>query len=242
VSLGYDATAGGRDNYLRSRNIFCAWTGSNAISQNRLSSLFSVFVNTGCSVCFITEKHLRNWQIPGAPFHPAFEFLSETHKADYLRVYLMHFYGGGYTDIKPTHHDWTSSFAKLIESDMLGLGYTEIGPQGVAPVGGDLEVLLKNNFFRLIGLCAFIFKPMTVFTSEWLHQTNDLLDKKLLLLEKNRAQFPQDCLGARLPNGYLSEYPLKWTELLGDIFHPLIYKYRDFVIHDNIAPSFSNYR
>ncbi len=230
------------DCHLNAKTIFCAWTGSNPISANRLSSLFSVFINSGCPVCFITDRFLRNWQLTDSPFHPAFDFLSETHKADYLRVYLMHFFGGGYTDIKPTLYNWNLSFSKLIESDKFGLGYTEIGPHGVAPVGGDTEILLKNNFFKLIGLCAFIFKPKTAFTSEWFKQTNDLLDLKLELLEKHPAQFPQDCSGARLPNGETSQYPLRWTELLGDIFHPLIYKYQHFIIHDNIAPGFSNYR
>jgi hypothetical protein len=242
VNFNFDLNCANSISHLNSRTIFCAWTGTNAISANRLSSLFSVFINSGCPVCFITEKYLKDWQLPTDPFHPAFEYLSETHKADYLRVYLMHHYGGGYTDIKPTHRNWNTFFARLIDSDKFALGYTEIGPQGVAPVGGDTEILLKNNFSQLIGLCAFIFKPKSVLTYEWLAQTDKLLDQKISLLMKHRAQFPQDCLGTRLPNGDTSQYPLRWTELLGDIFHPLIYKYREFIIHDNIAPDFSNYR
>ena len=44
------------------------------------------------------------------PLHQSFNYLSETHKADYLRTYFMRFHGGGYSDIKKTSGSWIDSF------------------------------------------------------------------------------------------------------------------------------------
>lgn len=226
----------------KNKTIFCAWTGKNPMSANRRDALYSIFVNTGCPVVFVDHRSLKNWIKENNSFHPAYEFLSETHKADYLRVYLMHYYGGGYTDIKHTNKNWNSIFDEFYDSDKLCAGYTEIGPNGVAPVGGDLEAILRDNYTYLIGLCAFMFKARTPITREWIDRTHDLLDKKFNELSENPSSHAQDMFGAQLPNGNISKYPLKWTELLGDIFHPLVFNRRHDVLHLDVAPSFSSYR
>lgn len=222
--------------------IFCTWTGRNAMSVNRIQALFSIFSNTGCPVAFVNDNNLPNWVVAGKSFHPAYDFLSETHKADYIRVYLMHHYGGGYTDIKHTTKNWVNFFEELNNSDRLCAGYTEIGPHGVAPVGGNLEEELTVNFASLIGLCAFIFRRRTPLTRDWIDYTHMLLDEKFYDLKENPSSHPQDRWGVTLPEGNISKYPLKWTELLGNIFHPLIYNYKDEVLHLDLAPSFINYR
>ena len=154
----------------------------------------------------------------------------------------MHHYGGGYTDIKHTSSGWHSHFEALANSDQLCAGYTEISPNSVAKVGGELEQRLRENYTALIGLCAFIFKPHTPITRAWLGRTHALLDKKLTDLQISPACFPQDQLGITLPNGKPSTYPLKWTEILGDIFHPLILEHQECVLHLPMAPDFRNYR
>lgn len=154
----------------------------------------------------------------------------------------MHHYGGGYSDIKSNTNDWRSYFEKVRNGDAYCLGYTEISSAGVAPVGGELEAELKKNYNRLIGLCSFIFKKESNLTSEWIGETEDLLDVKLKELIENPACHPLDQFGIQLPNGELSKYPLKWTELLGNIFHPLIYKYKNQILHGSIEPIFSSYR
>jgi hypothetical protein len=43
--------------------------------------------------------------------------------------------------------------------------------------------------------------------------------------------------------GHNKGYPVPWTGLLGDIFHPLCLKYADQLLHDDrLRPSFENYR
>ena len=51
-----------------------------------------------------------------------------------------------------------------------------------------------------------------------------------------------DQSGVILPDGSQSRYPLRWAEMLGEIFHPLVYEFRDSLIQADIAPSFQNYR
>jgi len=221
---------------------FCIWSDSNQMSNDRLRALFSIYQNIDAPVAFLNAQTLMGWQKPDAPFHEAFQYLSATHKADYLRVYLMHHFGGGYTDIKLTYKSWKPLFEQLNASEKWGLGYQEIAPQGVAPVGGALELELKQNYQSLIGLCAFIFKRNTPFTQEWIDKTHAFLDEKLEGLKQNPARFPQDQRGITLPDGTQSLYPIKWTELLGNIFHPLILKYSTQIIQADIAPVFHSYR
>jgi hypothetical protein len=153
----------------------------------------------------------------------------------------MHHYGGGYTDIKITTKVWGGFFEQLGKSDKLALGYAEL-PHGMPHMTGDFGDLLRNNHNELIGLCAFIFKKQTQLTATWLEKTNILLDEKQKLLECFPAQHPLDQTGVSLPNGEPSQYPLRWAELLGEIFHPLIYEYRDELILAPIQPFFGSYR
>jgi hypothetical protein len=228
---------------LRSGLIFCAWTGLNPMSGQRVQALLSVQVQTGCPVQLLTAANIADWQHPEHAFHPAFECLSATHRADYLRVYLMHHYGGGYTDIKHTSRPWAPFFARLRASpghDLLG--YTEIGPHGVAPLPPPVGDLLRANHDKLVGLCAFICRRYSPFTTAWLAQTHAVLDAKLAALREHPARHPQDRTGVQLPDGSTSTYPLAWTELLGNVFHPLVLAMHERVLHDEIAPAFTHYR
>lgn len=227
---------------LSSRVIFCVWSGSNAMSTDRIQSLFSIFNHAACPIAYLNHLTYPQWIKKEFPLHPAFQFLSETHKADYLRVYLMHHYGGGYTDIKPTFKSWIPFFEAMQHSDKLCAGYTELAPHSVAAVGGALELTLRENYQSLIGLCSFIFRPGSELTRTWMEQTDALLDAKYAALSQHPAAFPQDQFNLLLPDGSASPYPLRWTELLGDIFHPLIYTFRDQVLHLPMAPEFRNYR
>ena len=54
-----------------------------------------------CNIIFINKDNLKNYILKEHPLHKGFKYLSSIHQADYMRCYLMHHYGGGYTDIKP---------------------------------------------------------------------------------------------------------------------------------------------
>ena len=224
------------------RIIFSAWMGPGPMTEARETAFLSVIRNSGCAHAHVTREKVMNWIDPAFPLHPAFPYLSAVHQCDYLRCYLLHVHGGGYTDIKHTEKDWNPFFAQLEESAAYGIGYTEIGPHGVACVGGALEAEMKENFQKLIGVCALICRPRTRFTKEWFGLLNDLLDRKLNDVMKNPARNPLDRLGIQFVDGSVSAYPFVWTEVGGDILHPLAYKYRDELEHADMAPSFQNYR
>jgi FkbM family methyltransferase len=228
---------------VRGNVVFCTWTGTNPMSPHRAEALLSIYGQICCPVMFLNVNNIRKWEQPSSPFHAAFDFLSETHKSDYLRCYLLHHFGGGYTDLKRTTLSWMPSFELLRESpDAFGLGYKEIGPHGVAPCGEPLESELRRNYDKLIGNSAYIFKKDTLFTRRWIASVHSLLDAKLDMLRLHPARHPMDQTNVVLPDQSVSQYPLRWSEMLGDIFHPLAYEFRNHLIQADIAPSFQNYR
>lgn len=222
--------------------VFSAWMGPGPMTANRESALMSVTTNCGCAHAHITRDNLSGWLDPAFPVHSAFPYLSAVHQCDYIRCYVLHVYGGGYTDIKLTQINWRPFFAQLEESAAFGLGYPEVGPHGVARVGGQLEADMQANYQKLIGVCAMIFRPRSLFTQEWFRQLNALLDRKLSAVMQNPARHPQDRFGAVFTDGSISQYPFAWTEVGGDLFHPLAYQHHAAILQADLAPSFANYR
>lgn len=226
---------------LQSNTVFCLWTGDEIMSENRIRSLWTLFNFIGCPIAYINKQTLEEWVHPEAPLHPAFQYLSSTHKSDYLRCYLMHHYGGGYSDIKITSTKWGEFFDILRSSSRLVLGYQEVA-HGIPHLQNALGDELRANYSQLIGLGAFIFKRCSPLTQEWFDATHQLLDSKLDALKAHPAQHPQDQKDVTLPDGQTSRYPLKWAELLGEILHPILYRYRGQLIQAPIAPFFGAYR
>jgi hypothetical protein len=153
----------------------------------------------------------------------------------------MHHYGGGYADIKHINSSWIPSWNNLFESEKWAVGYREIGPRGVAIVPSISYIRLLWNWKYLIGNGAYIFKPSTNFTTDWLNLSNQFLDSKLLELRSNPASVPEDYKGKPTGNSR-SLYPIRWSELLGNIFHPLCLKYSKMISYDLPRPNFdANY-
>jgi len=101
----------------------------------------------------------------------------------------------------------------------------------------DEIIHTKPGFYSLIGNCAYIVKPNTPFTTEWYNNLLYVMDQKYDILVENPAREHRDKRGK---NG--SRYPFRWTELLGEIFHPLIYKYRNHVMQTVPRPKCSDYK
>jgi len=80
------------------------------MSPQRKECLDFILANAKCEVVLVRPDNLDKYVLPDQPIHPAYQYLSETHKADYLRTYFMHFLGGGYTDIKKFEGDWNKAF------------------------------------------------------------------------------------------------------------------------------------
>jgi len=224
------------------RIIFSGWMGPNEMTESRSQALLSLVRNTGCPQMHLTTNTLANWIDPAYPFHPLFNLLSAVHKCDYLRCYMLHVHGGGYADVKHTQKNWHPFFDQLERSPAYGVGYTEVAEHGVATVGGELEIEMKQNYTKLIGLCAMIFRPKTEFTELWFRKLTELIDSKAEQLLQHPARHPQDRFGAPFTDGSVSEYPFAWTAVGGDLFHPLVYQYADQIAHADMAPSFENYR
>lgn len=212
------------------------------MSSDRRNALTTITENCGVAHAHITRENLLGWVDPLFPIHPAFPYLSAVHQCDYLRCYTLHVYGGGYTDIKPTVVNWRPFYSLLLESPAYGIGYQEVGPHGVARVGGDLEELMKGDYKKLIGLCSMIFRPNTRFTRKWFQSVNTLLDDNYEILRVSPAKHPLDRRGARFADGEISKYPLAWTGVGGDIFHPLVYEFHQNILQGEFSPRFTGYK
>jgi FkbM family methyltransferase len=214
------------------KTIYTFWTGTNPMSHNRINCLAQLRQVSEANVLLIDVNNFQDYILQIEPLHPAFPYLSETHKADYLRCYFMHFYGGGYTDIKYTTGSWFESFEEMssLTNNKTICGYKEIGPHGV-PVPE-----LRDQWELLIGGGCYICKPNTNFTKKWYNRMLTILDRKLDLLKANPSKYPQDCS----EDG--TGYPLAWQEILGKIFHQVCYEERDKVSQSLPILLFHSYR
>jgi hypothetical protein len=204
------------------------WTGENPLTEKRRENIYCLQTVPQVKHVLVMDKDIAKRE----DLHPAYPFLSQTHKADYLRMHYMHFFGGGYSDIKATTGSWKEAFELLKDSpDHWVNGYQEIGPHGVA------HPQFAQHFEDLIGLCAFIFKPNTPLTCAWRDQVHRLLDQKFPLLKLNPAQNPQDCA-----ENDPQKYPIEWNEMLGRILHPLLYHFKDRILKTVPSCIFENYR
>ncbi len=223
-------------------NIYCFWTGNNRMSEQRQTCLKELKKISQCNVILVTPEILNKYILDDHPLHPSFNYLSETHKADYLRTYFMRFHGGGYSDIKKTTGSWIESFIKLKKSDKWIIGYKEIN-------GGVAVASLQDKWMDLLGNGAYICKANTQFVIEWYNEMIKLMDIKYEELKKNPAKFPQDkkelyTNKTDLENNKLTEhcYPIEWNEMLGRIFHKILYKYKDKTFNTLPTSIFHSYR
>lgn len=209
--------------------LFCFWTGSNPMSENRLRCLASILETTGVPVALVTPSNLSSYILRAHPLHPGFEYLSEVHKADYLRTYFMHFYGGGYTDIKTQTGSWKPFFDTLAQSDAYILGYAESGPGDIAykDVADMWNVLVGNG--------AYICKPNTPLTQEWYSSMLKVMDEKQTMLRLYPATHPRDAKE-------FGNYPVEWNELLGRIFHRVCSMYTSQLLRGLPRPNFHDYQ
>ena len=206
--------------------VFCFWTGTNPMSENRKACLRTI------PYCrFVTKDNLSDFILPSVPLHESYSYLSETHKADYLRTYFMHHYGGGYSDIKEyspdSIYEWRNAFNRLYSDlNIWAIGYGEESPGSIAHPD------YQQHYRSMIGNGAYVCRPNTPLTREWYNQMITFLDSVLSSLRKNPSNGPQDC--AEKGTGY----PIEWNQMLGRIFHPLVYKYRDHIRTEGPRPVF----
>lgn len=215
------------------RRVFVFWTGDNNLTTNRKRNLKVLEETIEIEVVLITPKNLLDYILPDYPLHPAYPYLSLVHKSDYLRCYFMNFYGGGYSDIKAPQYSWLSLFDKFEKDDSYIIGYPETKKQDLAQVGGLIQKDLDKYYSQIIGNCAYICRPNTPFTNDWYSELLVRMDK----YTDELYSYPGNVLGDNIG------YPIPWTNILGDIFHPLCLKYMDKICQDNrFRPICKNYR
>jgi hypothetical protein len=214
--------------------IYIFWTGTNPMSENRLNGIESLKKTAEIEVQLVTVDNVKDYILPDYPLHPAYEYLSNVHKSDYLRCYFMLHYGGGYSDIKRTHNSWKKSFHSLNESPASWcLGYSEVAFWCVPKMKGKLGNDLQKYFYLLVGNGAYLFKPQSPIAKEWMKELNKRMDE----LAEKLAQNPGDIFGKN------EGYPVGWSFILGQILHPVMLKYHEKIIKDDtIKPDMLNYR
>lgn len=237
---------------MTSANLWAFWTDDNPLSANRERSLLSMH-NSGLELVIVNRQNIGDY-VDASDIHPAYWHLNAAHKADFLRCYFMHKYGGAYCDIKTIANSWVKSYNKLIESPvLLCSGYREISPGAVANPYASSRLIgeslrrqasayftwkrLRARYRDLIGCGAFIFKQNSPFTHDWWFQLNNRLDHLCAKLKENPAVHPKERYGDCV-NGKYSKYPVPWTYLLGDIFHPLCLKYSHRIDKELPPPAF----
>lgn len=221
-----------------SKNIFICWFSSfgNDMTENRKKSLDIISNSCGVGVTIIDNCSFYQYEDSQLPIHPAFKLLSDVHKSDYARAYLMYFYGGGYSDLKPNSFDWNPYFDKLFSSSCSVIGYREVSAEDIASFrkSSKTKRYIQNNFSNFIGNGHYIFKPKTEIAYLWLQEIHNILDNKLLELMQQPGHI-----------GYskIKGYPIDWSEICGRIFHKLQYKstFKN-ILYGMPFPIIENYR
>lgn len=223
-------------NPINDNIIFTIWFGDN-FNDNRKNGLKSLIKKSKCKVILITQKNLHLFVKKNYPLHKGFNFLSDIHKFDYLRCYLMKHYGGGYSDIKATSGSSKEQF-NIIRNN-----------KKILPIGNDVDggiaypeenskknnKKLDNNYDKLIGIQLFIMRPNTELTNQWYIKLHQRMDNYYPLLKKYPAKFSRESKsgtpcpvweGAKLN----TKYPISWNRILGQILFPLQLNYLDRII------------
>ena len=219
------------------RSIYMLWLGDEEMNEERRSAIKNI---PGATL--ITKKNLNDFILKDYPLHPAYDYLSTIHKSDYIRCYMMHHYGGGYSDVKPRNIDWDNAFDKMEKnSDIMMMGIATHYGHTVAGVE-DWSIETRDEIIQKIPslFCMgwFICRAYSPITTEWYTELNSRLDKFLPDLIKNPASRTRECYHPNIRvalekpiwegrTPFISNYPISWNILLSQILYPLQIKYID---------------
>lgn len=221
--LHREPPAGSRTDLPVPRRIFAIWSGDNEMPAARATSLDSLRQrNPGIPVEVITPDNVADYVLDDAPLHPAYANLSLTHRSDYLRAYLMHHHGGGYSDVKECRAPWDSAFKRLDYEQIWLVGYPELSSDRCGGRDARLGHEIRRRYASLAGYGAFICRPGTPLTGEWLRE----VERRLSYYEEELAEHPG---GVR---DEVAAYPIQWIELGSDVLNPLQLKYFEHISLD----------
>lgn len=193
------------------------------MSLNRFNALKSLIKNIGVPVIIITHENLGCFIKKNYPIHPGFQYLTGNHKSDYLRTYMLHHYGGGYHDIKFREKSWEHEWDRFEDKEIWIIGRRELKPDCIGHPPGENWV--KKEYKKLVTMSWIICRRNTEYTRTLMKMLNDTLDKHLEQLIKHPAKIPRGYNPNDLANiDPEYPYPLRWLELMGEHFHPLMLK------------------
>lgn len=227
------ATGTSADQVLRT--LWCFWTDNNEMSDLRSANLNRLReANADLDVVLVTPENLGEYLVDGMAIHPSYERLSAVHRADYLRCYFMHHYGGAYCDVKAPRHPALAALESLeLDSDSWVVGYREVSSGLCAQLPGALGRDVRRYHRQLIGCCAFAMRPRTPFTTEWYAEVQRRMDR----LAPPLSTCPGNLRGTN------AGYPVRWTQLLGEVIHPLCLKHSGHILYnEDLMPVLVDYQ
>jgi hypothetical protein len=195
----------------------------------RRASIDKLTKHAGVNVTLLTDSnYTRVGTLHPLALSPA---LSKVHLSDYLRAYVMHHYGGAYQDVKPTRINWRDQLSTLNhdpDSWFVGAEETPYFQRNPAwdRAFGEAGLLLPYSAVRSSAAhCVtsngyYAVKPYTPLTREWLALATLKMTVHSKMVRLHPAPRPRCCTTYR-ENGY----PIYWTELHGDLLHPLQVKH-----------------
>ena len=183
----------------------------------------------GVPVRWLDDSNWRDVEAPAHRFPPALFLsgLSQIHRSDYLRAYIMHTYGGGYTDVKHTTTSWAPAWAEFDNASVWVVSVQEEFRRAVACGEPNFTIVPAPcdqvmNAWRYLGRNQlYIMRPNTTLTASWLQEATRRLNRHWSEIRLHPAHRPRCCQGEN-PNNY----PVRWAEFAGEILHPLMAIYR----------------
>ena len=167
------------------RVVYQIWSADNQMSADRSACFETGVKNIGVPVRLVTPSNISEYVVPAHPLHPAYEYLTPTHRADYLRSYLLHFHGGGYADIKwyTENNNWAQSFDVINanpEVDAVGT----LDPN----VGGANPAYARDDVSKYIIVLGFmIMRPGSELSTAYFTAVENYLTVQLRNLKRHHS-------------------------------------------------------
>ena len=195
-------------------------------TTRRFNALQSLINNLKVPVIIITNENYKCWEVLTHPIHKGFKYLSGVHKSDYLRTYMLCHYGGGYHDIKWREKSWENEWEKFLNPNIWLIGRRELKADYIGYDPEKDEKYVQQEFNKLITMSWVIIRPHNEYIQTLMNKINKKLDDKIDALILKPAPNARCCID----NGCdKNEYPLRWLELLGEISHPLLLNYTEYI-------------
>lgn len=195
--------------------IFAFWMNKTTPMSKRRSEAFeNIKQQLQVPIILITKDNLSKYTL--WPIHPAVQYLSSVHQADYFRIYFLLYIGGGYFDIKHPVESWKKYFEVFDDPNVWMVGVPET-PGGVAK--HPTIKYTNKHYNQCISNGWFIGRKQNLILHEVHKMQHEVLDTHFKELIKHPAPMDRCCMNHE--NGY----PLRWAELLGELMSQVVPKY-----------------